>query len=401
MEEIFKKEKLYITLLAMIQVAHILDFVIMMPLGPTLMRVLNIGPTQFGVLVSSYTIGASVIGFFGALYVDNFDRKKVLITLFSLFIVGTALCGMATNYKFLLFARILTGCFGGITNACVFALVADLIPPERRGRATGVVMSSFSMASILGVPLGLFIANLWGWNSTFYMIVALSLVAVIMAFKLLPPVPAKSTLKPFKETVGKVKDILKEKNYLICFALTSFLSLGSFMIIPFLSPYMVKNVGLTEQQLPLIYLFGGAFTILSARFIGKQCDKKGAFVVFKIVFFLSWFPIIAITNLPPVPVYAVLIVSTFFMMLVSGRFIPAMTMLSLAVRPEQRGSFMALENALRLLMSGMASLVAGQMIQEGSNGRLQGYALVGWCSIGFGLLAFYFGIKLKKKFNLR
>lgn len=397
-----RKERWYILILAAIQIAHILDFVIMMPLGPVFMRVFDITPVKFSALVSAYTFSAGIVGFFGALYADHFDRKKFLLFNFTGFIIGTFFCAIAPNFTTLLIARIIAGAFGGVLNASVLSLVADLIPFQRRGAAMGVVMSAFSISSVLGVPTGLYIANLFDWHAAFYFICILGIIFWILSFFILPSVTVRTDETNFRQKINNFRSILIQKDYLQSFSLTSVLGFGVFMIIPFIAPYMVKNVGLTEEQIPLIYFVGGICTIISARFIGRMCDKVGSFKVFRIVALISIVPIFFLTNLPAgVPLWLALIVTTLFTMFGSGRFIPAMTIVSVVVKPKERGTFMSLENASRQLAAGAASQGAGLIIGSTAAGELTNYNVVGYVGISTSLIAIYIAYKITRKFNLR
>lgn len=400
--EVLRKERWYVIILAAIQIVHILDFVIMMPLGPRFMRVFNITPIEFSTLVSAYTFSAGIVGFLGALYADHFDRKKFLLFNFTGFIVGTFMCGISTSFGTLLAARIIAGAFGGILNANVLSLVSDLIPFQRRGAAMGVVMSAFSISSVLGVPTGLYIANAFDWHWTFFLICIIGVVFWALSFFMLPSVKIRTEPKSFKENLKNFKAILVQKDYLQSFSLTSVLGFGIFMVIPFISPYMVRNVGLTEEQLPLIYLIGGACTIISARFIGKMCDKVGSFKVFRVVAIVSIFPILLLTNLPAgIPLWLALLSTTIFTMTGSGRFIPAMTIISAVVKPQDRGTFMSLENASRQISSGASSQLAGLIIGSTAAGALTNYNLVGFVAVATSIIAIYIAFKIKNKFNLR
>lgn len=402
LQEALKKERWYVLILAAIQVSHILDFVIMMPLGPMFMRVFHITPVKFSALVSAYTFSAGIVGFLGALYADHFDRKKFLLFNFSGFIIGTFLCAISPNFETLLAARIIAGAFGGILNASVLSLVADLIPFERRGAAMGVVMSAFSISSILGVPTGLYIANLFDWHAAFYFICILGSIFWILSFIILPSVKVKTDVKGFKQKLINFKSILIQKDYLQSFSLTSVLGFGVFMIVPFIAPYMVKNVGLTEEQLPMIYFVGGLCTILSARFIGKLCDRIGSFKVFRVVALASILPMFLLTNLPAgMTLWIALVVTSLFMMFGSGRFIPAMTIVSAVVKPQERGTFMSLENALRQFSAGAASQGAGLIIGSTAAGALTGYNYVGFIGILSSLTGIFIASRITRKFNLR
>jgi predicted MFS family arabinose efflux permease len=401
LKEVLRKERFYIIVLSAIQIIHILDFVIMMPLGPQFMRVFQINPTEFSSLVSAYTFSAGIVGFFGALYADHFDRKKFLMFNFTGFILGTFMCAIAPNFAALLTARIIAGAFGGVLNACVLSMVADLIPFQRRGAAMGVIMSSFSIASVLGVPLGLYVAQLFDWHAAFYLICIVGGIFWIASLFLLPSIKVRSTKLSMKENLKNFKSILIQKDYLQSFLLTSVLGFGIFMVVPFISTYMVGNVGLTESQLPLIYLMGGTCTILSARFIGKACDRVGSFKVFRIVALISIVPILVLTNLPQVHIAVALLTSSMFMMSGSGRFIPAMTIVSAVVKPQERGTFMSLENAARQMSSGVASQTAGLIIGATAAGAMTNYNIVGYICVATSFVAIYIAFQIKKKYDLR
>lgn len=396
-----RKERLYIIILAAIQIVHILDFVIMMPLGPMFMRVFNISPAEFSTLVAAYTFSAGIVGFFGAFYADHFDRKKFLLFNFAGFIIGTFLCALSPNFAALLAARIVAGAFGGVLNATVLSLVSDLIPFERRGKAMGVVMSSFSVSSIVGIPLGLWIANKWNWHASFYFICAVAMVFWIMGALVLPSVKEHLRPKKFKETLQNFKNVIIQWNHLQAFLLTSVLGFGIFGVIPFIAPYMVRNVGMKETDLPFIYLIGGIFTIVMARIVGVMSDKVGSYRVFKVLALIALVPMFVLTNLPPVPLWLALVVTTCFTMFGSARFIPAMTLVSAVVKKEERGTFMSLENAGRQISSGAASQFAGLIIGANAAGGLTHYNVVGYIAIITTLIGIYIASLIRTKYNLR
>lgn len=396
---VLKKERIYVLILAAIQIAHILDFVIMMPLGPRFMRVFSISPVEFSTLVSSYTFSAGIVGFIGALYADQFDRKKFLIFNFTGFIAGTFMCAISTNFTTLLVARIIAGAFGGILNACVLSLVADLIPFQRRGQAMGVVMSSFSVSSVVGIPIGLYIANTFDWHYTFYFICLLSSIFWIMSLFLLPSIKVNSP-KSFMDNLRGFRKVFK-RDYIEAFCLTSCLAFGIFHVIPFIAPYLVANVGFKESNLPFMYLCGGIGTIITARVVGKLTDKVGSFTVFRFLALISIVPILVLTHLPQVDTWIVLTVTTIFTMFGSARFIPAMTMVSGVVKPEERGTFMSLENAGRQFASGAASQTAGLIIGSSATGALTGYNIVGMICVTSSIIAVFIANHIRKKYNFR
>lgn len=385
-----RRENIIAYVLGAIQFAHILDFVIMMPLGPMLMREFSITPSKFGILVSSYTFAAGIANFLASLVADRFERKTILQICFAGFILGTLFCALAPNYEFLLAARIVAGTFGGVLNAVVFALIADLISVERRGAATGVVMSAFSVSSVIGVPTGLMLAEWFNWHAPFLFIVFIGLAFWLLAHVMIPKIGNVGEPSSPIETLRNFWQVMIEKKHVYGFLLTSLLGFGIFMIIPFLSPSMVKNVKIAETDLKYVYLVGGAATIFSARFIGKLCDRLGPFRVFSVVMLISFIPILVVTHLGPSPLWLLLTFSTMFMMTGSGRFIPAMTLLGLMVNPKKRGTFMGLENAFRQLASGVSSMLAGLILYESSTGELVNFNILGYIAVVTTLLAWFF-----------
>ncbi|MEO7777908.1 MAG: MFS transporter [Fibrobacteria bacterium] len=381
-------------MLSAIQFTHILDFMIVMPLGPRLMEVFKITPAQFGLIVSTYTFSAGLFGLVAAWFIDRFDRKTALLWLYSGFGLGTLACALAPNYAFLVAARFLAGGFGGVATATILAMIGDAIPPQRRGAAMGTLFSSFSLASIAGVPAGLFLANHLGWHAPFFLLAALSALIVALAFKVLPSMRdhlAKLKEKPWAE----MKIILSRANHWRAFALTVFMTMAGFLIIPYLSPSLVSNVGLSNDQLPLIYLCGGSVTFFSMRQIGKMSDRLGLLRVFTVLSIIAIFPILIISHLPPVPLWTALVCTTFFMVFASGRFIPGMAMVTNSVQAQYRGGFMSFNSAMQQFASGLASLVAGAIVTGGVGGRLENYGTVGLIGGGCVVVSILLARRLK------
>jgi predicted MFS family arabinose efflux permease len=389
-----KEEKFLLYVLAAIQFTHILDFMIVMPLGPRLMEIFAITPAQFGFIVSTYTFSAGLFGLVAAWFIDRFDRKRALLWLYGGFGIGTLLCALAPNYYAMVAARFLAGGFGGLAGATILAVLGDAIPPNRRGAAMGTLFSAFSLASIAGVPAGLYLANHLGWHAPFFLLSILSAAVLVMAAKALPPV-REHLSRPKQSPLAEMKAILRRGNHWLAFALTVTMTMAGFLVVPYLSPSLVSNVGLTNEQLPLIYLFGGAATFFSIRWLGRVSDRLGLLRVFTAVSVLAMGPILVITHLPRVPVWAALLTSTCFMVLTSGRFIPGMAMVTNSVEGRYRGGFMSLNSAVQQFASGLASLIAGAIIVKGAGGRLEHYGLVGLLGAGCILASLALASRLK------
>ena len=389
-----RRERPLLAVLAGIQFTHIVDFMIMMPLGPQFMELFGIGPRQFSLLVSSYTLTAAVVGLFAALYIDRFDRRHSLLALYAGFLLATLACALAPGYHWLLVARAAAGAFGGILGASIFAIVGDVIPESRRGAAMGTVMSAFSLAAVAGVPIGLVLANAFGWRAPFLFLTAVTLVVLIFAARHVPRLHHHVHHAQGRSAFAQLAEVFRRRNHLRAFALVAALTLGAFSVIPFISPYMVSNVGLTLNDLPLIYLAGGLMTLFTARLIGRLADQHGKRRVFVVVALLSLAPIVLVTHLPPVPLAVALSVTTLFMVLVSGRFVPAMAMITASVEPRLRGSFMSVNSSVQQLGSSIATVGAGLAIGRTSGGSLTHYGTVGLFAVAVTLLAVLIGRKL-------
>ncbi len=377
---------LLITLAAM-QFIHIVDFMVMMPLGPQFMRLFTLGPEQFSVLVSTYAFAAAVSGFLAAFRIDRYDRRKALLALYAGFLCATALCGAAPNYPLLLAARAVTGAFGGVIGALVLAIVADIVPYARRARGTAIVSAAFSVAAVMGVPLGLWLAAHWSWRAPFLVLAVAGIPIGAIAARLIPSLTTHMHHATHRHPFAQLAVVFGEPNHRRAFALTIALMFAGFTVIPFIAPYYVANVRISEADLPLVYFVAGSATLFTAQLIGRWADRYGKRRIFTRIAFASIIPLLITTHLPPVPLAAAVAASTLFFVLVSGRFGPAMALTTGAVEPRLRGSFMSFNAAIQQLASGAAALVAGLMIGRAADGSLTGFGWVGALAVACTLLA--------------
>ena len=376
--------------LAGIQFTHILDFMIIMPLGPQLIRVLHIDTHQFGLLLSSYTFSAAISGLLAATYVDRFDRRKLVLGLYLLFIAATLCCGLAQTYPQLLIARALAGAFGGILGAMVQTMVADLIPFERRGKAMGTIMAAFSLSTVAGVPLGLLLANhlpSLGWRAPFFFIVLLSAIFFLIGYRMLPTLTEHMQRERQGNIFQHITRVAKQPMHLRGFAFIGLMMMGGFTVIPYIALYATANVGVPESFITVAYLCGGVATFFTSQAIGRMADRYGKLRIFCCVAIASLLPILVTTHLTPMARWVVLLDWTIFFVLVPGRMVPAMAMVS-AISPQQdRGTFMSLVASVQMAASGAASLIAGLIISRTASGQIAHYNRVGYLAAGCTLLA--------------
>jgi len=388
-----KNERLLLLTLAAAMFTHIVDFMIIMPLGPQLQGLLNIEARQFSMLVASYSVTAAIAGLLGAFFIDRYDRRTSLLIIYAGFTIGTVACAFAPSYGVLLATRSLTGAFGGILGALILSIVSDAVPLERRAKGIGVVMASFGVASVVGVPFGLFIASKTSWHAPFLFLGGLGVIVFALMVIFIPVLRGHldkiQTLTPLQV----VRKIFSTRNTQLGLTFTSLLMLGHFTIIPFVATYMVANVGFTNAQLTYIYLIGGMCTLVFSPWVGKMADKHGRLKIFTVFGSLVIIPILIITNLQPVPLWLALFISAIFFIFSNGRMVPSTTMETAVIEPEMRGSYMSIRSSVQQLTSGLASFLAGIIVTEapsqfGSDvNALVHYEIVGFVAVFFSVIS--------------
>ncbi len=366
-------------MLAAIQFVTVLDFLIVIPLGPTYVEVLKITSSQFGLIVSAYAVAAGITGVLAGFFLDYFDRKSALLVLFTGFAVGTLFCALAPTYHLLGAARALAGAFAGGTGALILAIVGDAVPEQRRGAAMGLVMSAFSVASTIGVPCGLYLKQLSDWHAPFYVLAGLA--AVILPFCMWFFPPMRNHLARAREShpVTRVLSVWMERDHQMAFLLMAGLTCGGALIFPFIPTYMVKNAGMSEAHVPYIYLVSGICTFGSMNYIGRWSDRVGKPRVFWMVSLCAVAPVLIFTNLPPVPFVAGVAVCALFMVCMSGRQVPAMSMITGSVKSQYRGGFMSANSSVQQFSLGLATYVSG-LITDSPTGELRHFPIVGFMS---------------------
>jgi predicted MFS family arabinose efflux permease len=390
-----KKEVTILFVLALVQFTNIMDFMIIMPLGPQLMRLFDITPQQFSFLVSAYTITAGIVGFVFAFLLDRFDRKTFLFIAYLGFTAGTLACGLSPTYLLLLLSRVLTGCFGGMLAAIVWSIIGDVFTYERRARAMSWVMASFSLAAVIGVPTGLLLAAEFNWHVPFFVLAGLGAVILALIYFLIPSMKGHLHEHEPGNPVTIITEIFSDANMRTALLFMALLMLGQFSVVPFIAPYLDANIGFTGHQLSYLYFFGGLATVITSPIIGHLADKHGKHRVYRLFALISIIPMLAITNLPRMNIVFVLLITTFFFIVVSGRGIPASTLVTSAAPSKRRGSFMSINSSTMQFSSGIASLMSGMIVQKSADGLLHHYNIIGYLAVGFTLLSIWLSGKIK------
>lgn len=384
---------LVILLLALTQFTVLLDFMVMSPLGDMLMKSMNLSTTQFGVAVSGYAFSAGISGLLTAGFADRFDRKKLLLFFYIGFIIGTLLCGLSTTYTMLVGARIFTGLFGGVIGSISMAIVADLFPINKRGRVMGYMQMGFGASQVLGIPISLYLANIWGWQSPFLMIVVLGTIVWLMVVFKMQPINKHLAEKNNKNAIQHLMHTILQRRYRIGFLATAMLSIGGFMMMPWGSAFSINNLHVTTTQLPTLFMVSGISSLIIMPLIGKLSDKFDKYTIFFIASLWMIVMVLVYTNLTPVPFWIVLVLNVCFMIGIMSRMAPAMALTASLPKMQDRGAFMSINSSLQQLAGGVASIVGGMIVvQKTKYSPLEHYNTLGYVIVGItciGMLMVY------------
>lgn len=391
MDKIAKLEKnkftsyqvLVIILLALTLFTVMLDFMVMSPLGDMLMKSMELTTSQFGVAVSAYAFSAGISGLLTAGFADRFDRKKLLLFFYVGFIGGTLFCGLANNYHLLIAARIITGLFGGVIGSISMAIMADLFPLEQRGRATAYMQMAFGASQVLGIPISLYVANHWGWQSPFLMIVVLAIIIWLIIVLKLQPVNKHLEVKSEKNPITHLWHTIRLREYRIGFLSTALMSLGGFMMMPWGSVFAVNNLGVSNEQLPILFMVGGVSALIIMPLVGKLSDKFDKFNIFTIAAVWMMIVVVVYTNLPPAHFTIVIIMNILMMIGIMSRMVPAQALTSALPQLQDRGAFMSINSSLQQMAGGIAAIVGGMIVvQKTKASPLEHYDTLGYVIVG-------------------
>lgn len=362
-----------------------------MPLGDIFIDMFEITASQYSLLVSGYALGAVVSGLIAIFFLDVFDRKKALMLAYAGFGIGTFICAFAKSYPMLLSLRILTGLFGGVLGSIVLSIVSDLYKFEERGTAMGILTGAFAAASALGIPFGLYLAAKGSWQIPFLCIGVAGIFVSLLIFFTFPNMSAHlSSVNKDRSMKSVLGDILGDKNQVDALIAGFVLILGHFLIIPFISPYLIKNVGLTQMEISYQFFFGGIAAVFTSPIVGRFVDKYGFLRIFIIMLLFSFIPTIMITQMQVASVsYAVSITTLFFIGGV-GRMVPANTIITASAPAANRGSFMSFKSMLQQLAIALASFISGAIVYIGNEDLFVNYEYVGYLSILICMIAIFF-----------
>ncbi|GAA4174126.1 MFS transporter [Sphingobacterium ginsenosidimutans] len=395
-------QKLVVFLLAITQFTVVLDFMVMSPMGDILMKAIDLKPSQFGIAVSAYAFSAGASGLLTAGFADRFDRKKLLLFFYSGFIIGTFFCSFANDYWTLVAARIVTGLFGGVIGSISMAIITDIFTLQQRGRVMGFVQMGFGASQVLGIPIGLYIANNWGWHSAFLWIAVMALIIVIIIAVKLIPITAHIGLQKHQSALKHLWSTFSQKEYRIGFLATALLSIGGYMMMPFGSAFAVNNLHVSHEQLPLLFMISGVASLIIMPIVGKLSDRYDKFKIFALASIWLMVVVLIYTNLGVTPFYLVVILNILMMAGILSRMTPSSALISAVPEMKDRGAFMSISSSLQQLAGGVAASLAGVIIvQQTKESPLEHYPTLGIIVVLLSVLSIFMIYRVSRMIKRR
>jgi predicted MFS family arabinose efflux permease len=371
-----RSERSIIFLVGAVQFVNILDFMMVMPLGPDFARGLGIPTSVLGYIGGSYTLAAAVAGFAGSFFLDRFDRRKALAVAMTGLVIGTLAGGLAVGLRSLMAARVIAGTFGGPATSIALAIIADVIPQERRGKAMGAVMGAFSVASVVGVPLSLRLSLYGGWSLPFFVVGGMGLVLVALAISMLPPLRIHlQVVRRPRSSWRALGELLSRRIVLLSYTMTATVMMAGFILIPNLSAYIQYNLGFAREYIDVLYMAGGAASFFTMRLAGWTVDRYGSFraaagaCMAVVVLAYFWF-------LHFVPGTPIVLFFVGYMIANSFRNVAHSTLTSKVPGPLERARFMSIQSTVQHLASSAGAFLSARMLVELPDHRLAGMDVV-------------------------
>lgn len=395
-------QKFAIFILTITQFTVILDFMVMSPLGDLLMKSMEIKPSQFGIAVSAYAFSAGISGLLTAGFADRYDRKKLLLFFYIGFIAGTVLCGVATSYLLLVGARIITGLFGGVIGSISMAIVADVFSLQQRGRVMGFMQMGFGASQVMGIPVGLYLANAWGWHAPFLWVAAMSVIIAVLIAVRLQPITAHLALQSGKTPLTHLLHTVAKKDYRIGFTAMALMSIGGFMMMPFGSAFAINNLKITQHQLPIIFMVSGVGTLFIMPMVGRLSDRVDKFTMFAVASVWMVMMVVIYTHLTATPLWGVIIFNVLMMAGIMSRMVPAGALTTAIPEMQDRGAFMSISSSLQQIAGGIAAAFAGMIVvQKNKFSPLEHYTTLGYVVVVLSVISVYMLYRVKLLINSR
>lgn len=384
-----------LTVLFLLHFSQVLDFLIIMPLGPKVGRFFSISLQEFGFLITCYAFSAALCGLVSTFLIHHFDRKLVLLFCCAGFGLSALSCALSETYLALLLSRTASGGFGGAIGTVIFSIIRDVISEDKRKLFAGAMANAVLVVPAAGISAGLLMTNYFDWQIVFYGLALMALFIFLLACFFVIPMKGYRVWNNDEKILKSFYHAAADPNHLKAFIFSMILMFACFSVMPYISSYVVYNVGFNENYLPYIFLVGGMVAFIANKAIGKICHRYSEESVFYWISIISVLVIMLITSLPRVPLFVVLIAATCFMTFIPGRLVPANTMISANIKPQKQTAFSILNSSAQGIAIGLAALIAGTLMTKNGGGMLVGYDMVGGLAMAAALIAISLSRKLE------
>ena len=383
--------RIAVHLAMLINMLSIGSLMMVMPLGPDLVRELGMEASHIGYVSGGATLAAALSGFAAAPWLDRFDRKRALVTLLLLRFLLLLSCAWVSGPSQLIAIFVLSGLVAGPMGAILMATMLDLIPPSERGRQLAYVGMGFSLAAILIVPVALELSIRWNWTAPFFVLGGTGLLLGLLCQLFLPKPAAIERPK------ASVRALLTSRLCLVALGITSLQMFGHFLLVPHFATYFEFTLGFTREHLGLLYLLGGIASLAAMRIGGSWIDRGSAItVVLDSSGCLSLVTLLGFAAPVGISLY---VIFTLFMALSAVRTNSTMTIAAGVPHAHQPAAFMAFQGTVSNIAAGLGSLFSARYLSEGPQHDVVGfeqlaafYAVAGVLA-GLGVLYLLHGIK--------
>jgi len=338
---------------------------IISPILPQIGDDLDIADAVLGTLVSAYSLMVALFAILSGPVSDRFGRRRILLIGCVTMTVALSLHGFVDGYVSFLLVRVFAGMAGGMLSGAAVSYIGDYFPYERRGWATGWVMSGAAFGQIIGIPMGIVMAERWGFRSPFYLFAATMAGTVLLLFFQVPQPTGKRSKG--RLTVRRAVDdyvaMLRRPEIAWAAAAYFMMFMGVSIFVIYLPTWLERDIGASGDQIALMFLVGGIANVLTGPQAGKLSDRIGRKGI--ILMACVGLSILMILTVPLVTNVVTAYVFFFLtMVLVAMRISPFSALLTTLVSDERRGSLMSLTVALGQLGFALGGAVSGPLFAK-------------------------------------
>ncbi len=372
----------------------VLDFMLLPAISAMVMPALDLSTSQFGYVVSAYSISAGTSALTFSTFADRFERKKLLLFIYTGFLIGILSSGLAQGFWMLIAARVFTGIFGGVIAAICYAMVSEIFSLQQRGRAMGSLHVAFALCQVLGLPAAVFIASHYQWQLAYFIILSAGLLFFVLSLLIIKPITGH--LNEQAKASSKLKSIVNTRSYWMVFANNVTLVTADVLFMTFASVFYVKNQLISEDDLAIVFGASGVATILLSPLIGKLADKTSHFKVFATGTGIAAIMVLTISQLHESGLVWVVVCNTLLFTGMAGRMICSGALGLEIPKKSDRGSFMTFDSALQLICAGLAATAAGWIVFQNEDGKMYNYPALSMIVVLLMAITLFFTMKISR-----